>query len=564
VLEAKYPFIREDVFLIARVYEHDRDFPDDYESAGFDERDRFYKGKQDLVMRKVNLDTKEVEVEDHIECIHTAILSVPVEEFLELDGDYDAQEAFHKKTLNIRSSEALDDIDVQEGVNLINLPIEEKFLAFKSWVQGIAEAGLDAFSLQDGIDRNLDLMYPIASFLLKFMIKVETNFIPMFLSKIERECVFNGKMHEPSLFANLEMIIENFFYQDSEINISDDIKRSIILDNQIQDIISHLLEINSQFLFDYKDIIIRAAVASNKNACNFPQFINFFDNDNIQIQEALIKNPRARELFPKKWRSIPKKYKDFIIVGEEFEFIEEILLYTDDFSIIQDVYRDAGCVIEDGHITQIGLNGEVLEIIPMKFKKLKKLRRIDIFNYDLDNIPRCLFEKRSVKELGLYDNKIKIIPERVTSMFWLESLDLNNNRIDTLPDHFSKLKNLKKLILSYNNFVHFPSVIKNNKFLLELMIDNNKLKDFSSSICDFSELNWLQLNNNLITKIPYCIKDLKNLKVLMLHNNMIKYLPKSIKSLKSLKFISFSGINFDNLSKETVKWLISLNPFHQK
>ena len=52
MLEAKFPFIKENIFLIAQV----------------DEKS----GKQFLAMQRVNIDTKEIEIVDRIECIHIA------------------------------------------------------------------------------------------------------------------------------------------------------------------------------------------------------------------------------------------------------------------------------------------------------------------------------------------------------------------------------------------------------------------------------------------------------------------------------------------------------------
>ena len=47
VLEAKYTFIRDDVFLIARVYEGNED-KEEYDINFYED---FYKGKQELIIQ---------------------------------------------------------------------------------------------------------------------------------------------------------------------------------------------------------------------------------------------------------------------------------------------------------------------------------------------------------------------------------------------------------------------------------------------------------------------------------------------------------------------------------
>ncbi|MCP4763844.1 MAG: hypothetical protein GY870_18880, partial [archaeon] len=190
VLEEKFRFIRDDVFLIARVNAET--------------------GRQQLVMRKVRIDpdTKEerIEFEDAIDCIHTAVMDIPMQKFTDLKNDVDAQEDFYKKTLNIRSSIAL---------QVINLEPEEKFKAFKSWVAGIAEAGSEAFHIQANIEKEGNLLAPISGRLLGFMAKVDSDLIPQLLLKIEKNCIFEGEMHEASLIANLipiiKILISRFF-----------------------------------------------------------------------------------------------------------------------------------------------------------------------------------------------------------------------------------------------------------------------------------------------------------------------------------------------------------------
>ncbi len=267
IMEAKFPFIREDVFLIARI---------DAET-----------GKQHLVMQKVNLKTGEIEIEDEIECIHTAVMDVPVENFASLQNDVDAQEDLYNKTLQIRSSEKLQEI---------NLTLKDKFIALKSWTAGIAEAGFDAFKIQDEVAKNLDLMYPITHFIMKFLIKVNSDFIQKYLLKIERECRFEGEYHLPSIMANIEVLIKAF--EPTDPDYDDEIKLKEKLEI-IDEIIRLFLNIGFsskvylETLFKSKNQNVRMAVARNPEAIKFKEYKLFFNEKNSGIKESIAQNPEA-------------------------------------------------------------------------------------------------------------------------------------------------------------------------------------------------------------------------------------------------------------------------------
>ncbi|MCP4760418.1 MAG: hypothetical protein GY870_01470 [archaeon] len=202
ILEESYSFIQENIFLIARV--------------------NTKTGKQQLVMRKYNAVTNELEIEDAIDCIHTAIADISFDEFEDIEEDPQGLEFLYKKSLNIRSSEALE---------IIDLVPEEKFKALKSWVAGIAEAGKDAFRLESDIELEGNLIYPIAGKLLQFMVRIDSDYIYEYLEKVERECRFEGELHEASLMASLmpilAMLYEDFYNPNSKIEDREKILKGI-------------------------------------------------------------------------------------------------------------------------------------------------------------------------------------------------------------------------------------------------------------------------------------------------------------------------------------------------
>ena len=221
VLTEKFRFIRDDVFLCPWV----------------DSKT----GEQKLVMQKINLETNEVEFEDFIDCIHTAVTEIHPETFEDFHNDAHVKEFIYNKTLEIRSSEELTEI---------NLTPEEKFKALTSWVAGIAEAGLNAFKIQGYIDGALGIIYPISSFLMRFLVKIDPDFIHQFLFLIEKECMFEGKAHDASIISNLIPIVEMITLEwqyPKKINVQD-------ITEETTKIVDAILDLNPPInLFNHKD-----------------------------------------------------------------------------------------------------------------------------------------------------------------------------------------------------------------------------------------------------------------------------------------------------------------------
>jgi hypothetical protein len=144
--------------------------------------------KQQLVMRKLDK-YGSVEREGAIGCIHTAICTVNDDVYNRLKED---PELMEDVALNVKS------IGSSEFLTEINLEAEEHYVALKSFVEKIAEAGMGAFRLQSAFDQ-INRAYPIVQPLLGFVAEHDHDAYLEFLSFIENEC----KGHEPCMIANL-------------------------------------------------------------------------------------------------------------------------------------------------------------------------------------------------------------------------------------------------------------------------------------------------------------------------------------------------------------------------
>jgi hypothetical protein len=95
---------------------------------------------------------------------------------------------------------------------------------------------------------------------------------------------------------------------------------------------------------------------------------------------------------------------------------------------------DFGYVVEDGHITQIGLcfrvaypNSDFISIIK--------------------NIPKSIGQLTYLKYLNLRGNSIRYLPPQFMLLRNLETLDLEENPIQELPFFLRNLKNLRHLYM---------------------------------------------------------------------------------------------------------------------
>jgi hypothetical protein len=307
-----FNFVQQDCFLVARI---------DPETK-----------KQELIFNKLNLQTKEIEFEDVMECIHTGITRVSYEEYAELIENPESQhyilntkiknQIVEKSIikLNNQSAENIAKLNhkIDDSFDDVNkLDIDEKFFAFKSWVQGIAEAGVDALYLQTEIDKSMQGSIPIAQFLCKNLMKIDNSFLIQYIDKIERECKFEGVYHKASLHANLNIILLALGSMYDYDNLKNKLKTTsekLSETDGIMDILLRIADLDSEFLFhftnsgenddvgndnndensdsDNSESIIRI-LASHKEFTEYPQYEALIHHPDVVVRRLVASNPEA-------------------------------------------------------------------------------------------------------------------------------------------------------------------------------------------------------------------------------------------------------------------------------
>lgn len=150
-------------------------------------------GKQRLLVLN-----EEKKIINSLSCIHTAIGSIPVENFLQ-DSNQDINKKIKKMYVDATSTEKN-----QKAIE--DLTLNEKFFAFKSWVQGIAESGIESFYLQSELEQMAKFYHPISTFLIQSLIKINKDFFGIYIEFVAKKCQFEGAYHKSSIISNLNYI----------------------------------------------------------------------------------------------------------------------------------------------------------------------------------------------------------------------------------------------------------------------------------------------------------------------------------------------------------------------
>lgn len=125
-------------------------------------------------------------------------------------------------------------------------------------------------------------------------------------------------------------------------------------------------------------------------------------------------------------------------------------------------------------LTDINLSDNKLKVIDKKLFELKKVKKLDLSNNKLSQLPLGKEVKisASLSELYLGNNRIKELGEALVESC-IEILDLQHNRFEVVPKHLGKMKLLIDLNLIGNKgILEFPPFFtKMSPFIKELKLE---------------------------------------------------------------------------------------------
>jgi len=148
----------------------------------------------------------------------------------------------------------------------------------------------------------------------------------------------------------------------------------------------------------------------------------------------------------------------------------------------------------------------------------------------------------SLRRLNLSNNLLEQVPSELGQMTQLKRLNLSENKLRTVPNSFGGLVSLERFNVAHNGLTHISNeVFQNMNNLYSVDVQYNKLSALPASIAQ-QNLRELIANNNALESVPVNVgTDLPHLKKLILHENRLVALPTQLEGLTSLKHLSLSG-----------------------
>lgn len=128
-------------------------------------------------------------------------------------------------------------------------------------------------------------------------------------------------------------------------------------------------------------------------------------------------------------------------------------------------------------VVALDLGGFPDAVLFPELKRYKSLKKLQLWENGLTEIPEGLFELSSLEELRIIDpvrslpdgfaqlkhlrilcveGNIRRIPEAFRQLTQLQSLELELNDLESIPDFLAELPELKNLVLSYNTTLQIP------------------------------------------------------------------------------------------------------------
>lgn len=192
-------------------------------------------------------------------------------------------------------------------------------------------------------------------------------------------------------------------------------------------------------------------------------------------------------------------------------------------------------------ITDINLEYNHLDKLPINFDKFNHLQILNIGNNKLVNIPKCLYN---------FDN--------------IEAITFHNNNISQLQNNIGNWKNLKCLSLAHNYYLtHFPETISNWKKLRYLNCSRNRFIYLDHQIDNWKNLEILDMSHNCLSFVHPNISYCRKLKNINLSHNKLKLI-NGLEQLENLEKLELKHNCLEIISLENLNRLTTLDLSHNK
>jgi len=98
----------------------------------------------------------------------------------------------------------------------------------------------------------------------------------------------------------------------------------------------------------------------------------------------------------------------------------------------------------------LGLENNILNLLPESIGKLTKLGDLKLSSNNLESVPRQIGNLKKLRALGLADNNLESVPKEIGKLKKLEIIFLGFNKLTSLPDEIGRLPNLESIYIHSN------------------------------------------------------------------------------------------------------------------
>lgn len=149
---------------------------------------------------------------------------------------------------------------------------------------------------------------------------------------------------------------------------------------------------------------------------------------------------------------------------------------------------------------QIVLMNQQEDLIPNPLSPIKEVKALDLGGFPDAVLFPELKRYKQLKKLDLWENGLTEIPAELFELSSLEELRIIDP-IRRLPEEFAQLKQLKKLCIE-GEIEEIPEAFREMDQLQSLELDLNNLEDIPAFLAELPQLKLLSLGYNTALRIP--------------------------------------------------------------
>lgn len=203
------------------------------------------------------------------------------------------------------------------------------------------------------------------------------------------------------------------------------------------------------------------------------------------------------------------------------------------------------------NLKELNASGCRMVYLPVAIRHLKSLRKVDLSNNFIPNLPP-IFEEVLWTSLDISANCIDTLPASMVYMNTLEELNLSYSPASVNKHNYYLLEyltSMRKLVLS--GMEEIPKELSKLSFLKELILTNGRFNTLPESFKQLTALSKVDIRGcermNVSDLVEYLTAASKKLRVLKIGHRNLKVLPYNMFKLKKLQRLYIDNSCVENL-----------------